>query len=174
MASSADAHPIDGSDRELEALAQIVAATCLRHGATLSTAESCTGGWIAKTLTDLAGSSAWFDCGVVTYSNAAKQSLLGVRAQTIAEHGAVSRQTAIEMAAGALDRFGTTAAVAVTGIAGPTGGTADKPVGTVWIGRQRRGCEAQAQWFRFDGDREAVRRQTVAAALRSAAEILTS
>ncbi len=132
----------------------------------LVTAESCTGGWIAKTVTDIAGSSDWFECGLAAYSYEAKQALLGVRPETLEHHGAVSRETVIEMVSGALSHTGATIAVAVTGIAGPGGGTDDKPVGTVWIGWKRRGGYPQAGLFHFDGDREAVRRQTVAAALR--------
>ncbi|MBS0567510.1 MAG: CinA family protein [Proteobacteria bacterium] len=161
-------------DATLNSLARDIAVEYSRRGATLVTAESCSGGWIAKTLTDIAGSSAWFECGVVVYSYEAKESLLGVRPETLEEHGAVSRETVIEMVAGALARFGATVAVAVTGIAGPSGGTADKPVGTVWIGWKRRGGYAHAEQFHFDGDREAVRRQTVAAALRGVLKILTS
>ena len=173
MASSAHAHAA-GDDRVLNEQAQAIASIFIQRGATLATAESCTGGWIAKTLTDLSGSSAWFECGVVSYSNAAKEALLGVRAETLARHGAVSRETALEMVDGALTRFGTTVAVAVTGIAGPTGGTPEKPVGTVWIGWKRRGGEARAERFHFAGDRETVRRRTVAAALHGVAKILTS
>ena len=132
---------------------------------TLVTAESCTGGWIAKTVTDIAGSSEWFDCGMVAYSYEAKQAMLGVRPETLEQFGAVSRETAIEMVSGALVHSGGSLAVAVTGIAGPGGGSPDKPVGTVWIGWKRRGGYAQADVFHFDGDRDAVRRQTVAAAL---------
>ena len=135
-------------------------------------AESCTGGWIAKSLTDIAGSSDWFDCGMVVYSYEAKQGLLGVRPQTLEEHGAVSRETAIEMVSGALVHSGASVAVAVTGIAGPGGGSPDKPVGTVWIAWKRRGGYARAQVFHFDGDREAVRRQTVGQALAGIAELL--
>lgn len=131
----------------------------------LVTAESCTGGWIAKCLTDVPGSSDWFDCGLVVYSYEAKQGLLGVRPQTLEEHGAVSRETAIEMVSGALVRSGASVAVAVTGIAGPGGGSPDKPVGTVWIAWKRRGGYAHAQVFHFDGDRDAVRRSTVEQAL---------
>ncbi|MES5815770.1 CinA family protein [Pseudoxanthomonas sp. Soil82] len=138
----------------------------------LVTAESCTGGWIAKSLTDIAGSSDWFDCGMVVYSYEAKQGLLGVRPQTLEEHGAVSRETAIEMVSGALVHSGASVAVAVTGIAGPGGGSLDKPVGTVWIAWKRRGGYARAQVFHFDGDREAVRRQTVGQALAGIAELL--
>jgi nicotinamide-nucleotide amidase len=153
------------ADENLDELARTVASALLEHRSTLVTAESCTGGWIAKTLTDIPGSSAWFDAGVVTYSYDAKVSLLGVRRATLERFGAVSEETALEMVSGALDRFGAGVAVAVTGIAGPTGGTPDKPVGTVWIGWQRRGGLPHAECFHFDGDREAVRRQTVAAAL---------
>lgn len=132
----------------------------------LVTAESCSGGWIAKVMTDVAGSSAWFDCGIVAYSYEAKQALLGVRPQTLEHHGAVSRETVIEMVSGALVNSGASVAVAVTGIAGPGGGSPDKPVGSVWLGWKRRGGYASAQLFQFPGDRDAVRRQTVAAALR--------
>ena len=169
MSSSAVA-----TDHDLNQLAQTIAAIFSQRGATLIAAESCTGGWIAKTLTDVAGSSAWFECGVVAYSYEAKEALLGVRPETLELHGAVSKETVTEMVAGALARFGATVAVAVTGIAGPSGGTPDKPVGTVWIGWKRRGGYAQTQVFHFDGDREAVRRQTVAAALRGVERILTS
>jgi len=164
----------DASDTDLHALAQTIASIFLQRGATLVTAESCTGGWIAKTLTDIAGSSAWFECGVVAYSYEAKEALLGVRPETLEQNGAVSRETVIEMVSGALARFGATVAVAVTGIAGPSGGTTEKPVGTVWIGWKRRGGYAHAELFHFAGDREAVRRQTVAAALRGVQKILTS
>ena len=162
------------TDAALLTLAQEIATEFSRRGASLVTAESCSGGWIAKTLTDIAGSSNWFECGVVAYSYEAKEALLGVRPETLEEHGAVSRETAIEMVSGALARYGATVAVAVTGIAGPGGGTADKPVGTVWISWKRRGGYAQAELFHFDGDRDAVRRQTVAAALAGVRKILTS
>lgn len=132
----------------------------------LVTAESCTGGWIAKAVTDIAGSSDWFDCGMAAYSYEAKQALLGVRPQTLEQHGAVSRETVVEMVSGALVNSGASVAVAVTGIAGPGGGSADKPVGTVWIGWKRRGGYARAEVFHFAGDRDAVRRQTVATALQ--------
>ena len=164
---------IQSTDEALATLVQGIADQYSRHGTLLATAESCTGGWIAKALTDVAGSSSWFTGGIVTYSNQAKEMLLGVRPETLARHGAVSRETVIEMVAGALARFGATVAVAVTGIAGPGGGTPEKPVGTVWIGWIRRGSDARAERFQFDGDREAVRRQTVAAALRGVQQILT-
>lgn len=134
-------------------------------GLMVATAESCTGGWIAKVLTDVEGSSAWFDCGLVVYSYEAKQALLGVQPQTLEQAGAVSREAVLEMVNGALIRSGAGMAVAVTGIAGPGGGSEDKPVGTVWIGWKRRGGYARAEVFHFSGDRESVRSQTVAAAL---------
>src|SRR5258708_16827965 len=126
------------NDRELHDLAHTIATIFTQRGAALVTAESCTGGWIAKTLTDIAGSSSWFECGVVAYSYEAKEALLGVRPETLEHQGAVSRETVIEMVSGALARFGATVAVAVTGIAGPRGGLPDKPVGTGGIGWKRR------------------------------------
>ena len=154
------------SDADLHALADTLGERLRANHDRLVTAESCTGGWIAKTVTDIAGSSDWFDCGMAAYSYEAKQALLGVRAQTLETLGAVSRETVIEMVSGALVNSGASVAVAVTGIAGPGGGTEDKPVGTVWIAWKRRGGYPKAELFHFDGDREAVRRQTVAAALR--------
>lgn len=153
------------SDAELHRLAEALGERFRQQRLSLVTAESCTGGWIAKTVTDIAGSSDWFDAGMVAYSYEAKQAMLGVRPETLEHHGAVSRETVIEMVSGALVHSGASAAVAVTGIAGPGGGSPDKPVGTVWIGWKRRGGYAKAQMFRFDGDRDAVRRQTVGAAL---------
>ena len=164
----------DSSDQALNAQAQAVAECLLARGQTLVAAESCTGGWIAKVLTDIAGSSQWFECGVVAYSYEAKEALLGVRPQTLERTGAVSQETVIEMVSGALARYGASVAVAVTGVAGPSGGTPDKPVGTVWIGWKRRGGYARAELFHFDGDREAVRRRTVAAALDGVRRILTN
>jgi competence/damage-inducible protein CinA C-terminal domain len=161
------------TDAELLALAGEVASEVQRCRLMLVTAESCSGGWIAKTLTDLPGSSAWFDTGVVTYSYEAKEALLGVNPRTLEHTGAVSEETVLEMVSGALARFGAGVAVAVTGIAGPSGGTPDKPVGTVWIGWKRRGGYGHAQLFHFPGDREAVRRQTVAAALIGLRKTLT-
>ena len=153
------------SDAELSRLATKLGNVLRESHHRLVTAESCTGGWIAKSVTDIAGSSDWFDCGMAAYSYEAKQALLGVRPQTLEVHGAVSRETVIEMVSGALVNSGASIAVAVTGIAGPGGGSEDKPVGTVWIGWKRRGGYAKAEVFNFEGDREAVRRQTVAAAL---------
>jgi len=132
----------------------------------IATAESCTGGWIAKCCTDLAGSSGWFERGFVTYSNAAKADSLGVDAGTLDEAGAVSRDVALQMAEGARRRAVVDLAVAVTGIAGPDGGTADKPVGTVWFAWSQEGMAPDAERVCFPGDRDTVRRQTVAHALQ--------
>jgi nicotinamide-nucleotide amidase len=153
------------TDADLHRRAETLGEHFRQQRLSLVTAESCTGGWIAKTVTDIAGSSDWFDCGMVAYSYEAKQAMLGVRPETLEHHGAVSRETTIEMVSGALVHSGAGVAVAVTGIAGPGGGSADKPVGTVWIGWKRRGGYAKAEIFHFEGDREAVRRQTVGAAL---------
>ncbi len=131
----------------------------------LATAESCTGGLIAATCTALAGSSDWFERGFVTYSNAAKTEQLGVDALLIAQHGAVSEAVVRAMAEGALLRSGADIAVAVTGIAGPGGGSADKPVGLVWLAMAQRGAAVQAERLQLIGDRAAVREQTVVAAL---------
>jgi len=146
-----------------------VAATLLGRGLQLVTAESCTGGWIAKACTDRPGSSQWFRGGVVAYTNEIKSGLLGVRPQTLERHGAVSEATVREMAAGALERLNGDVAVAVSGIAGPDGGTAGKPVGTVWLAwarKQHRGVDVRAECHHFAGDRDAVRRQAVVAALQ--------
>ena len=130
----------------------------------MATAESCTGGLIAAACTDLAGSSAWFERGFVTYSNAAKTELLGVPAELIAQHGAVSESVVRAMAAGAVAHSRAQVAVAVTGVAGPTGGSAEKPVGTVWFGwATPEGVFTEHR--RFDGDRSAVRQATVTHAL---------
>jgi len=136
-----------------------------RRGWRACTAESCTGGLVAGSITDVAGSSAWFDRGFVTYSNEAKSALLGVRAGTLAAHGAVSEATAREMAAGALARSAADVAVAVTGIAGPAGGSADKPVGMVCFGWAVRDGPVESATRHFSGDRAAVRSAAVAHAL---------
>lgn len=162
MTAPAEPHPDDAT---LHALARRMGESLRAQRQTLATAESCTGGWIAKVITDLPGSSEWFDGGIVAYSYEAKQAFLGVHPQTLETHGAVSRETAIEMVSGALAHTGAQVAVAVTGIAGPGGATAGKPVGTVWIAWKRRGGYPRARVFHFDGDREAVRRQTVLRAL---------
>lgn len=141
-------------------------------GWTLATAESCTGGWIAKCCTDRAGSSAWFERGLVTYSNAAKMDLLGINPDDLARDGAVSRNVAAQMAAGARRNAGSEIALAVTGIAGPTGGSPGKPVGTVWVAWAIGGREVAVERVHFEGDRDAVRRQTVGFALQGLLERL--
>lgn len=142
-----------------------------QRGQRLVTAESCTGGLIAAACTALAGSSDWLERGVVTYSNAAKTELLGVPAELIAQHGAVSEAVVRAMTAGALRTSGADWAVAVTGVAGPAGGSVHKPVGTVWIGWQGPG-HAHAQRCHFAGDRAAVRAATVLHALRGLLGVL--
>ncbi|HEX7326569.1 MAG TPA: CinA family protein [Rhodanobacteraceae bacterium] len=161
-------------DDALHALTVKLAVALQRRRWVLATAESCTGGWIAKACTDIPGSSAWFNGAAVTYSNAAKRALLGVGAATLERHGAVSRECALEMVAGALARFAADVAVSVTGIAGPGGGSPEKPVGTVWVAWQPRAGDPEASVFHFAGDRDAVRRQTIAAALQGLRKILTA
>ena len=131
-------------DAQLSELVALVARWALAAKYRIVTAESCTGGWIAKVFTDAAGSSRWFECGYVTYSNAAKVRDLGVASRTLDEHGAVSEPTVREMAVGALRVSGADVAIAVSGIAGPDGGSAEKPVGTVWfcVARRRGGADA--------------------------------
>jgi nicotinamide-nucleotide amidase len=131
----------------------------------MAAAESCTGGWIGQAITMVPGSSKWFDRGFVTYTNEAKQDMLGVGAETLKEFGAVSEQTVREMAAGALARSRAQVAVAVSGIAGPDGGSRQKPVGTVMLAWGEKGGAINTQSIHFPGDRDAVRRQTVIAAL---------
>ena len=154
---------LDG--KGLEAILTQISAQLLTHGWMLATAESCTGGMIAAACTDLAGSSQWFERGFVTYSNAAKTELLGVPAALIAQHGAVSEPVARAMAEGAVAHAHAQVAVAVTGVAGPTGGSADKPVGMVWFGWSTDGV-VTTEMRRFAGDRAAVRQATLAHALR--------
>jgi nicotinamide-nucleotide amidase len=157
------------SDPELYELAARVGQKLLAAERRLVTAESCTAGWVAKALTDVPGSSHWFECGYVTYSDAAKMRDLGVAAHTLRSFGAVSEQTVREMAEGALRATGVNVALAVSGIAGPDGGTADKPVGTVWFcaaARQTRATDIIAELQHFDGDRALVRGHSVQHALR--------
>ncbi len=152
-------------DAELYQLAAELGRHLLREGWRITTAESCTGGGLSAAITAVPGSSAWFDCGFITYSNQAKQQMLGVGADTLAQHGAVSEATVREMACGAAQRSGSPLVVAVSGIAGPDGGTADKPVGTVWLAWQDASGRIDCRCCRFAGDREAVRRQAVKQAL---------
>jgi nicotinamide-nucleotide amidase len=158
------------ADPELHALAIAALAALAQRGWRVALAESCTGGWIAKALTDIAGSSAQFEAGYVTYANHAKVAALGVRSATLATEGAVSRAAVLEMAAGVGARSGAELGLSVSGIAGPGGGSAGKPVGLVWFGWQTAAGH-DAGHCQFDGDRDSVRRQAVAHALRLVATL---
>lgn len=161
--------PAGPDDARLDALASQVGDALHARHAMLATAESCTGGWVAKILTDIPGSSAWFDRGFVTYTNQAKQDMLGVDPDLLAEHGAVSEPVVAAMARGALQASQADFSLAITGIAGPGGATPDKPVGLVWFGWGRpgeAGAAIRTARHLFDGNREAVRRQAVQTALR--------
>jgi len=157
----------------LESLAARVGTRLRAKGALLVTAESCTGGWVSQAVTAIAGSSEWFERGFVVYSNAAKEELLGVRRETLQRYGAVSEQTARELALGALARSKGTISVAVTGVAGPSGGSAAKPVGFVCFAWATK-AGAKSETRNFAGDREAVRRQSVVRALEGVLEALDS
>jgi len=156
----------------LKSLARRIGVRLKKRNLKLATAESCTGGWIAQTVTSVSGSSGWFDRGFVTYSNEAKKELLGVRGRTLSRHGAVSRETAKEMAAGALARSRAQVAIAVTGVAGPGGGTKAKPVGTVCFAWSRKRGTMESLVRHFRGGRERVRRQSVVFALKGLLERL--
>ncbi len=151
---------------ELSSLSMQVGEALRSRAWLLTTAESCTGGWVAKVVTDTAGSSAWFERGFVTYTNEAKREMLGVSAETLAAHGAVSERTVAEMARGALRGSAADVSLAISGIAGPGGGSLDKPVGMVCLGWAATGGRTRVHTARFPGDREAVRRQAVVAALK--------
>jgi nicotinamide-nucleotide amidase len=155
------------TDADLARLAQRAGEQLRAAGRRVSLAESCTGGWVAKMLTDIPGCSQWFERGYVTYSNEAKQQVLGVQAATLEAFGAVSRETVREMAAGALAASSADMAVAISGIAGPDGGTTEKPVGLVWFGiaECRERIEGREESHQFAGDRDMVRRAAVACAL---------
>ncbi len=152
-------------DADLAELSRRLGDALRRCGLTLATAESCTGGWAAQVVTHTAGSSAWFERGFVTYANDAKVGMLGVSETTLAHHGAVSPETAAEMAAGAINHSNAMMSLAITGIAGPTGGSPDKPVGTVCFAWCRRGGTPETDRQVYPGNREAVRRQAVIHAL---------
>jgi nicotinamide-nucleotide amidase len=142
------------------------------HGLMLVTAESCTGGGVAQAITDVAGSSSWFERGFITYSNLSKQQMLGVAEATLEQHGAVSEATVREMVAGALANSAAQVALAVSGIAGPDGGTQDKPVGTVWFSWGIKSGETYAQRHHFFGNRAEVRAQAVSIALQGVINLL--
>jgi nicotinamide-nucleotide amidase len=153
------------ADEELYQLAQRVGQALRARGLMLATAESCTGGWVSEAVTMVPGSSAWFERGFVTYTYISKREMLGVSNDTLGRHGAVSEPAVREMAAGALDRSHAQVAVAVSGTAGPSGGTPEKPVGTVCFAWGFKDSPARSETRRFAGDREAVRRQSVEHAL---------
>ena len=155
------------TDSELRQLSERVGLALKARGATITTAESCTGGWIAKVITDIAGSSSWFERGFVTYSNEAKSQMIGVKPETLAAHGAVSEPVVVEMAIGALKAARSDYAISVSGIAGPDGGSDEKPVGTVWFGFASVNGQGITRRECFPGDRDAVRRQATAYALHT-------
>ena len=159
------------TDSELMQLSEQVGQALKARGATVTTAESCTVGlvakWVAKVITDIAGSSAWFERGFVTYSNEAKAQMIGVREETLAQHGAVSEPVVVEMAIGALKAARADYAVSISGIAGPDGGSEEKPVGTVWFAFATARGEGITRRECFSGDRDAVRRQATAYALQT-------
>jgi nicotinamide-nucleotide amidase len=156
----------------MDELARKVGQGLRAANALLVTAESCTGGWAAQVITSVAGSSEWFERGFVVYSNAAKLELLGVRAETLQRHGAVSEETAAEMASGALVRSKASIALSITGVAGPGGGSPDKPVGTVCFAWARSGGWVGAETLHFAGNRESVRKQSVVHALQGVLKAL--
>jgi len=156
-------------------LAEALVSELIEAGKSISVAESCTGGWVAKALTDIAGCSQCFSYGVISYSNGAKESMLGVKPATLEEHGAVSEGVVREMAQGVLNLSGADYGVAVSGIAGPDGGTEDKPVGTVWFAwavRNKKKTSIYADKHLIKGDREAVRMRTVILAIQGVRERL--
>ncbi|MFY0676379.1 MAG: nicotinamide-nucleotide amidase [Neptuniibacter sp.] len=150
----------------MQDLVKVIAAQLLQKKQVLATAESCTGGWIAQQLTAVAGSSDWFDCGFVTYSNDSKQQMLGVSEQSLIKYGAVSSNVVAEMAEGVLNHSQATMSVATSGIAGPGGGSDDKPVGTVWFAWAQKDEQTRSEKKCFSGDRESVRKQAVKYALQ--------
>lgn len=159
-------------DAPLDAMAERLGARMIALKLRLTTAESCTGGWVAKTVTDIAGSSAWFDRGFVTYNNAAKQDMLGVAGATLDAHGAVSEAVATEMVVGALAHSLADVAVAITGIAGPGGGSLETPLGTVWFAWSLRDRQLLTRCERFAGMRNAVRYRSVQVALAGLLELV--
>ncbi len=162
------------TDDQLECAANRLGDDLIRQGRTIATAESCTGGWVAKVLTDRAGSSAYVEAGLVTYSNEAKRGMLGVTEKSLEEHGAVSEPVVREMVAGALAATGASVAVAISGVAGPGGGSDDKPVGTVWFAWGSSPDDAVARVECFPGSRDEVRRQAVLYALQGVTAFVES
>lgn len=163
---------MDTTEQAVHELAKRLGARMLMKGLKLATAESCTGGWIAKVLTDIAGSSDWFDSAIVSYSNEAKKHFLKVPDGILLDHGAVSENTVLAMQQGIFMETGADAGISVSGIAGPGGGSEEKPVGTVWIAVSLRDQMVHTQKFLFEGDRNQVRLQAVEAALSSLLELV--
>jgi len=152
---------------------QQLAEQLIERGHTMGTAESCTGGMVAAQITAVNGSSKWFECGIVTYSNESKQMLLGVDAETLEQFGAVSEPVVIQMVEGLLARTNASVGVSISGVAGPGGGSEQKPVGTVFFAWAGEGFQTRAQRMQFDGDREAVRKQATEYALRQLFEAIS-
>ncbi|KXO10455.1 MULTISPECIES: nicotinamide-nucleotide amidase [Marinobacter] len=163
---------MQASDQQLESAGNTLGEWLVEHGKTIATAESCTGGWVAKVLTDRAGSSAYLMAGLVTYSNEAKQAILGVEESVLAEHGAVSEPVVRQMVAGAIRAADADIAVAISGIAGPGGGSDEKPVGTVWFAWGTGPDRIETSVQCFDGNRDQVRRKSVLYVLQGVTEFL--
>ncbi len=160
------------TEQDITSKLQQVAEQMLQTGARLAAAESCTGGWLAKCITDMDGSSQWFDSSIVSYSNQAKQDFLGVSQSSLEQHGAVSQPVVKAMVLGLLDRSTASIGVSISGIAGPGGGSEDKPVGTVWIAWAKPGQLIESMRFQFSGDRKQVRLQAIDEALSGIQRIL--
>lgn len=165
---------VNVSDEQLSAVASELGEALLLTRSRMVTAESCTGGWVGHVITSVAGSSRWYDRGFITYSNASKREMLGVSAGVIARYGAVSEQTARAMAEGALEYSQAQFALSITGIAGPGGGSDEKPVGLVWFAWAGKNLKTISQYSRFAGDRQAVQRQAVYHALQSMLSFVAS
>ena len=159
-------------DEQLESLAAEVGAALKQRGLWLVSAESCTGGWVGEAITAVSGSSQWYDRGFITYTDQSKQDMLGVNEATLGNYGAVSEETVIEMAQGALQHSCADVAVAISGIAGPTGGTAEKPVGLVWFAWAAKNGARSSEKHIFPGDRREVRRLAVETALKGVLALL--
>ena len=160
------------SEQELRNLAEKLGECMTTLGLTLASAESCTGGWLAKIITDIPGSSAWFAGSVVSYSNQAKQSLLGVNKTTLNAFGAVSGETVLEMTDGLFSHIEADVVISISGIAGPDGGSDDKPVGLVWLSWGKRDTSIFAEPYHFEGDREAVRKASIKQAFNCLLDLL--
>jgi nicotinamide-nucleotide amidase len=160
------------TENEISELIGHLVPELIKQKKVIASAESCTGGWISKSLTDFDGSSQWFDCSIVTYSNQAKRELLGVQQHTLDAYGAVSQPVVKEMVLGLLDRCGANMGISISGIAGPGGGTEDKPVGTVWIAWAKSGVFIEAVKFQFEGNRDEVRLNGVYQAIKGVERLL--